>query len=33
MTYIAFVLLGMIVLGGLVGTISALLATRRYLKI
>jgi len=32
-TYIGFVLLGMISLGALVGTISSLLATRRYLKI
>lgn len=32
-TYIGFVLLGMIALGALVGTISSLLATRRYLKI
>ena len=32
-SYIGFVLLGMIVLGGLLGTISSLLATRRYLKI
>ena len=32
-TYIGFVLLGMIVLGGIVGTISSLLATRRYLRI
>ncbi len=31
--YIGFVLLAMIVLGALVGTISSLLATRRYLKI
>ena len=31
--YIGFVLLGMIVLGGIVGTISSLLATRRYLRI
>ncbi len=31
--YIGFVLLGMIALGGLVGTISSLMATRRYLKI
>lgn len=31
--YIGVVLLGMIVLGGIVGTISSLLATRRYLKI
>jgi len=32
-TYIGFVLLIMIGLGGLVGTVSSLLATRRYLKI
>jgi cell division transport system permease protein len=32
-SYIGFVLLGMIFLGALVGTISSLLATRRYLKI
>jgi cell division transport system permease protein len=32
-TYIAFVLLGMIILGGLIGMVSSLLATRRYLKI
>ena len=32
-TYIGFVLLGMIVLGALIGTVSSLLATRRYLKI
>lgn len=31
--YIAFVLLGMILLGALIGVISSLLATRRYLKI
>lgn len=31
--YISFVLLGMITLGALVGTVSSLLATRRYLKI
>ncbi|MGB4762703.1 MAG: permease-like cell division protein FtsX [Candidatus Saccharimonas sp.] len=31
--YAGFVLLGMIVLGALIGAISALLATRRYLKI
>jgi cell division transport system permease protein len=31
--YIAFVLLGMIFLGALIGIISSLLATRRYLKI
>lgn len=31
--YIAFVLLAMIALGGLIGIISSLLATRRYLKI
>jgi cell division transport system permease protein len=31
--YIGFVLLGMILLGALIGTISSLLATRRYLKI
>jgi cell division transport system permease protein len=33
MTYIGFVLLGMIVLGALIGVVSSLLATRRYLKI
>lgn len=32
-TYIGFVLLGMIILGGIIGIISSLLATRRYLKI
>lgn len=32
-SYMPFVLLGMIVLGAIVGTISSLLATRRYLKI
>jgi cell division transport system permease protein len=32
-TYIAFVLLGMIAIGALIGTISSLLATRRYLKV
>ena len=32
-TYIGFVLLGMVVLGAIVGMISSLLATRRYLKI
>ena len=32
-TYIGFVVLGMILLGGLIGVISSLLATRRYLKI
>ncbi len=32
-TYIGIVLLGMIALGALVGTVSSLLATRRYLKI
>ena len=32
-TYIGFVALGMIVLGALIGVISSLLATRRYLKI
>jgi cell division transport system permease protein len=31
--YIGFVLLGMILLGGLIGVLSSLLATRRYLKI
>lgn len=31
--YLALVVLAMIVLGGLIGTISSLLATRRYLKI
>ncbi len=31
--YIGFVLLGMIILGAIVGTVSSLLATRRYLKI
>lgn len=33
MTYLGFVLLGMIVLGAVIGTVSSLLATRRYLKI
>lgn len=32
-TYVGFVLLAMIVLGAVIGTISSLLATRRYLKI
>ena len=32
-TYIGLVLLGMIFLGALIGIISSLLATRRYLKI
>lgn len=32
-TYAAFVLLGMIVLGAVIGVISSLLATRRYLKL
>lgn len=32
-TYIGFILLGMIVLGALIGVISSLLATRRYLKL
>lgn len=32
-TYIGFVLLVMIVLGALIGTVSSLLATRRYLKL
>jgi cell division transport system permease protein len=32
-TYIGFVILGMIVLGGVIGILSSLLATRRYLKI
>jgi cell division transport system permease protein len=32
-TYIGLVVLGMIVLGGLIGVLSSLLATRRYLKI
>ncbi|MBP9667210.1 permease-like cell division protein FtsX [Candidatus Saccharibacteria bacterium] len=32
-TYIGFVLLGMIVLGAIIGVVSSLLATRRYLKI
>lgn len=32
-TYIGFVLLGMILVGALIGVISSLLATRRYLKI
>jgi len=31
--YIAFVLLGMILLGAIIGVVSSLLATRRYLKI
>lgn len=31
--YIGFILLGMILLGALIGTISSLLATRRYLKL
>lgn len=31
--YIGFVLLGMIILGGIIGTISSLMATRKYLKI
>lgn len=31
--YIGFVVLGMILLGALIGVISSLLATRRYLKI
>jgi cell division transport system permease protein len=31
--YIGFVLLGMIALGGIIGIVSSLLATRRYLKI
>ena len=31
--YVAFVLVGMIILGAIIGTISSLLATRRYLKI
>ena len=31
--YIAVVLLGMILVGALIGTVSSLLATRRYLKI
>ena len=31
--YLVLVILGMIILGGLIGTISSLLATRRYLKI
>ena len=31
--YAGVVLLGMILLGGLIGTVSSLLATRRYLKI
>ncbi len=31
--YIGFVLLGMILLGGLIGVVSSLLATRRYLKV
>ena len=33
LTYLAFVLLGMIVLGAIIGVLSSLLATRRYLKI
>lgn len=33
LTYIGFVLLGMILLGAIIGIISSLLATRRYLKI
>ena len=33
LTYIGFVLLGMILLGAVIGIISSLLATRRYLKI
>ncbi len=32
-TYIGFVLLGMIVLGAIIGVVSSLLATRRYLRI
>ncbi len=32
-TYIGFVLLGMILLGAIIGVVSSLLATRRYLKI
>lgn len=32
-TYVGFVLLGMIVLGAIIGVVSSLLATRRYLKI
>ncbi len=32
-TYVAFVLIGMIILGATIGTISSVLATRRYLKI
>ena len=32
-TYVAFVLIGMLLLGALIGAISSLLATRRYLKI
>jgi cell division protein FtsX len=32
-TYLGFVLLGMILLGAIIGIISSLLATRRYLKI
>jgi len=31
--YIGFVLLGMIIIGGLIGIISSLMATRRYLKL
>ncbi len=33
LSYIGFVLLGMIVLGAIIGVLSSLLATRRYLKI
>lgn len=33
LTYLGFVLLGMILLGAIIGVISSLLATRRYLKI
>ena len=33
LTYVGFVLLGMILLGAVIGVISSLLATRRYLKI
>ncbi len=33
LTYLAFVLLGMILLGAIIGILSSLLATRRYLKI
>lgn len=32
-TYIGFILLGMIVLGAIIGVVSSLLATRRYLKL